>query len=77
MLQDILSGLAMLAFVVSVNLWLAAAGMISTDRQVHVVVTDAETGAVIDSRTIHDDYLLIAAGEWQVEAFRAPRTGIS
>lgn len=45
--------------------------MISTDRQVHVVVTDAETGAVIDSRTIHDDYLLIAAGEWQVEAFRA------
>lgn len=45
--------------------------MISTDRKVHVVVTDAETGAVIDSRTIHDDYLLIAAGEWQVEAFRA------
>lgn len=45
--------------------------MISTDRKVHVVITDAETGAVIDSRTLHDDYLLIAAGEWQVEAFRA------
>lgn len=45
--------------------------MISTDRKVHVVITDAETGAVIDSRTLNDDYLLIASGEWQVEAFRA------
>ena len=26
---------------------------------------------MVDSRTLHDDYLLIASGDWQVEAFRA------
>lgn len=45
--------------------------MISTHSKVHVVITDAETGAVVDSRVLHDDYLLIASGAWQVEAFRA------